>query len=507
MTRAAVYCRISQDKEGRRLGVERQEEDCRALATRNGWDVVDVFTDNDITAAKVKGGKVKVRPEYDRMVAAIKAGKVDAIVAYSQSRLTRTGTIEGFIDLCEAAGIESVAIVTGAAINPGGNLVTARVQAAVDAEYVRKLSEDGKRAKRQILEAGQWLGGRRPYGYQIHKPSPKVPSVLVVDEAEAARVRGWARDVLGGRSLNALADACIAEGVPTSTGRGTWAPQTIRRILLNRVYLAEPPAQWEAILDVETFTAVGAILGDKKRRPKKIGARYPLVGVLRCYCGERMVSRPTNKHGASIRRYGCRAHGTVSAEQAEEDVFNTVARLADLPRVGQIIRDAEGHEDEEAQALRVANAEDSAAIADLLGAVGNGVTMAQVRPQVAALNARIAEREAQLVERAGRSALDRFAGRVVSQWDTLDVEDQRAILLSLVRNVVVGPKVNGYGWHSERLQPVWRFSALAAIKWPEPTAADEAEQQRLSDEYREEEDLAQLRADNAEADAETRAAG
>ena len=38
--RAAIYCRISQDRGGAGLGVTRQEEDCRALSARKGWDVV-----------------------------------------------------------------------------------------------------------------------------------------------------------------------------------------------------------------------------------------------------------------------------------------------------------------------------------------------------------------------------------------------------------------------------------------------------------------------------------
>jgi DNA invertase Pin-like site-specific DNA recombinase len=37
---AAIYCRISRDREGAGLGVQRQEEDCRQLAASLGWTVV-----------------------------------------------------------------------------------------------------------------------------------------------------------------------------------------------------------------------------------------------------------------------------------------------------------------------------------------------------------------------------------------------------------------------------------------------------------------------------------
>jgi len=511
-----VYCRISQDPGDGRVGVERQRKDGLADAEREGWTLVsdisgDTFTDNDISGDQ---GYTK-RAAFARMMAAVKAGRVDVVIAYSQARLVRD--VRMFLDTLDVFSAHAVTFrnLTGQDVVPGESRTMPTIQAAMDEEYKRKIAEDVRRAKREIAENGQWLGGRRPYGYTVHKPSPKTPSVLIKDKTEADRIVSWAKDFLGGRSLNSIADELTAEGVPTSMG-GRWTAQTLRQILTNRVYLADAPAQWEDILDAETFNAVGAILADPNRRPKKIGARYPLVGVLYCgalqldgtACGARMKSRPTNKGGRSIRRYGCREHGTINADQAEAQVFDTVARKADLPRVGEIIRDAEGHEDEEAQALRVANAVDAGKLASLADLVADGtLTPDAVRKAAAPLKNAIASREAQLAERAGRSALDRFAGRVVADWAKLDVEDQRAVLLSLVRRVVVGPKVAGHGWHPERLTPVWRFSALAAIKWPEPTEADEAEQERLSDEYRDGEDLAQLRADNAEADAETSAAG
>ncbi len=39
MSGAAIYCRISKDRTGAGLGVERQEEDCGALAASLGLDV------------------------------------------------------------------------------------------------------------------------------------------------------------------------------------------------------------------------------------------------------------------------------------------------------------------------------------------------------------------------------------------------------------------------------------------------------------------------------------
>ena len=46
----AIYVRISEDRAGAGLGVARQEQDCRELAARRGWDVHDVYVDNDTEA-------------------------------------------------------------------------------------------------------------------------------------------------------------------------------------------------------------------------------------------------------------------------------------------------------------------------------------------------------------------------------------------------------------------------------------------------------------------------
>jgi hypothetical protein len=83
-TVAGVYARISSDPDETRLGVGRQEKDCRELAQRKGWEVVDTFIDNDLSAATSKP-----RPEYQRLLTAIEAGDIDAVIVWDLDRLHR----------------------------------------------------------------------------------------------------------------------------------------------------------------------------------------------------------------------------------------------------------------------------------------------------------------------------------------------------------------------------------------------------------------------------------
>lgn len=76
----ALYCRISRDDLGDGLGVDRQEQDCRALAARRGWSQLETYVDNDISAFSGRP-----RPEYQRLLSAVRSGHVTAVLAWLQS--------------------------------------------------------------------------------------------------------------------------------------------------------------------------------------------------------------------------------------------------------------------------------------------------------------------------------------------------------------------------------------------------------------------------------------
>ena len=99
--RAAIYSRISRDRVGAGLGVERQEADCRALAAQHGWTVATVFQDNDLSAYSGKP-----RPGYRRLLDQVRAGHIDVILAWHTDRLHRSMTeLEEYITACETHAV------------------------------------------------------------------------------------------------------------------------------------------------------------------------------------------------------------------------------------------------------------------------------------------------------------------------------------------------------------------------------------------------------------------
>src|SRR5487761_79666 len=105
---AGIYCRISEDREGAGLGVQRQREDCETIAQTRGWDVAHVYVDNDISAYSGKP-----RPEYRKLMEDIESGFLQAVVVWHLDRLHRQPKeLEAFIDLVERKQV-SLASVSG----------------------------------------------------------------------------------------------------------------------------------------------------------------------------------------------------------------------------------------------------------------------------------------------------------------------------------------------------------------------------------------------------------
>lgn len=107
--RAAVYCRLSIDRTGEGLAVDRQQQDCEKLAADHGWDIVQIFIDNSISAFSGKH-----RPGYEDLMAAVEHGDVDVVIAWSHDRLNRRPTeLERYVVACEKAGVNTYTVKAG----------------------------------------------------------------------------------------------------------------------------------------------------------------------------------------------------------------------------------------------------------------------------------------------------------------------------------------------------------------------------------------------------------
>jgi site-specific DNA recombinase len=303
----ALYLRISEDRRDG-AGVERQEKECRALAERLGWPVVEVFEDNDISASSFSR---KRRSDYERLVAAIKSGRVGAVICWHSDRMFRQPSEqETYIALCQKRGVRNAAVRIGDIDydTPIGRF-NARMHTNMAAYESEHKADRIRSAHRQIAENGGWHGGIRCFGYE--------PDGMTVREPEAGEIRRVADGVLAGQSLRFLAKELNGRGVTTVTGNGPWTSSHLRKMLLRprlaglRMHGADMhQSAWPAILPRKTWEAVKAVLSDPGRNTNGTGVRGPIPtalgsGIYVCgVCGQPRMRRAVAKGGKRVYRCG-----------------------------------------------------------------------------------------------------------------------------------------------------------------------------------------------------------
>jgi site-specific DNA recombinase len=329
-TRAAIYARISDDKEGEGLGVERQIRDCLDLCERYDWTVTETYRDDSKSAYTGKA-----RPEYERMLTDARAGRIDAIVCWSVDRLTRhPRELEEIIDLHTSHGVALAAVGVGLVNldDPDGRM-TARLTGVIARGEVEKMSRRIRREVQQRAERGL-PHGQRAYGYK------RVEGRDVLDEAKAAVIREIAQRLLSGESVKAVTQSLNDQGTPppyADRPRKDGRPRQWSRVTVRAVVLRERNAglrrhqgkiigraAWEPIFDEETFYRLRALLGDPTRKVTTGSAfRYLLSGIAKCgKCGRPVRVLITKRgRGTNIKRraYVCgHCHG-ISRDQEQVD--------------------------------------------------------------------------------------------------------------------------------------------------------------------------------------------
>ena len=80
--RVALYARYSSDNQ-RDASIEDQFRICRALAEKNGWQIVACYSDRAIS------GTTLLRPGIQDLMAQARAGQFDIVLAEGLDRLSR----------------------------------------------------------------------------------------------------------------------------------------------------------------------------------------------------------------------------------------------------------------------------------------------------------------------------------------------------------------------------------------------------------------------------------
>lgn len=83
MTRVALYARYSSDNQ-REASIADQFRLCEEHAAREGWRIVERYSD-----AAISGSSVILRPEIQKLLADAQSGQFDIVLAEALDRLSR----------------------------------------------------------------------------------------------------------------------------------------------------------------------------------------------------------------------------------------------------------------------------------------------------------------------------------------------------------------------------------------------------------------------------------
>lgn len=351
---AFIYCRISDDKSGEGLGVQRQEADCRELAEAKGYTVVRVFTDNDISAYSGKA-----RPQYAAMMKRIAAGEVDAVLCWQFDRITRRPVeLEAYMDACHAGKAITHTVKMGEIdlSTDSGQMIARMLGAAARYESDIKATRI-RRAAEQATRAGKWTGGTRPFGWTITDAVPELHPV----ESEA--LADACTRVLRGDSLGSIIRDMNDRGLETTMGN-KWGYSQLAQVLERPRNAGLAALRGEivgkslfpAIVTENVWRGVCAVLADpSRRRSQSNKAVHLLAGIAQCHCGAvvRSASMTTRK-GDMHKIYRCveRRPGHVSKRiEFVDKVVNNI--IVAVRAAHEAAKSSAGGPDPEAERLQL----------------------------------------------------------------------------------------------------------------------------------------------------------
>ena len=477
--RVAVYVRVSTDIQASKEegSLETQEARLRAHFISRGVEPGSIV----VYREEGKSGKSLDRPEVQRLLTDVRAGRVQTVAVTRFDRISRS--LRDFLDLTAEFDELDVKIIslkeqfdTSTPIGRA-SLKILLVFAELERETTSERTRDSIRARAQ---RGLWNGGPPPLGLS----SDGHGHLMVVPEEAALVIIIYEKFVELGSTVKLekwLNEQGYRQKVYESRRRGKrggkpFSKATLLRLLRNPAFVGRVihrgttyEGQHDAIIKEELFHEAQEILdrngaNQRKTKPKRGLDDYLLTGRLRCACGSSL----TTSRGKGYRYYRCskdnreaahkRPVKTVRAERVEEAVLNVIRRAS---REREIIDEAvaEGNEllQQEVSPIRL-RLQQMKKDLRRVDADGEALYQRVKRDELDDLPwarrelRELAERQRQLeaaVERTGQevevqesmeldaAVLSEAVQGVDSAWDDLTAPERKDLLRLLVREVRV----------------------------------------------------------------------
>ena len=237
--KTVIYARYSSQLQNSR-SIEDQVAVCRERASREGWSIVDIFTDYAISGAAGIGEDQ--RPGLAAMLTRVRKGGVDQVLAESTDRLARhQGDSHTIREQLAFHNTRFFTLTDGLVTEINGT-----IKGLMDAQFRRELGAKISRGQRGSVAAGRSPVGIA-YGYRtanrMDESGRPIRGLREIEDAQAETVRRIFEEFASGRSARDIAAGLNADGVPGPRG-SHWRASTINGdgargngILRNELYI------------------------------------------------------------------------------------------------------------------------------------------------------------------------------------------------------------------------------------------------------------------------------
>ena len=233
--KVALYARYSDDNQ-RDASIADQFRVCRLYAEKQGWQVVEQYSDHAISGASLLRGGVQA------LIADALRGRFQIVLSEAMDRLSRDQEdIAGFYKRMTFADVKMITLSEGE-VTP----LHVGLKGTMNALFLKDLADKTRRGQRGRVELGK-SGGGNTYGYDVVKQfdtnGEPVRGDRTINPMEAEVVRRIFRDYSAGKSPKRIATELNREGI-RAPGGGDWGFSTINGnakrgngVLNNEMYI------------------------------------------------------------------------------------------------------------------------------------------------------------------------------------------------------------------------------------------------------------------------------
>lgn len=335
MKKAIGYIRIS-TKDQSNFSLDGQEKYIRDFASRNGYDIINVFCDDGQSAKNFD------RPDWKKLQSFCKENHrdVDALIVAKYDRFSRNlkDALSMIEMLEEKFNIRILSAMEPIMLNPTSPyffqfrtqmLMGAQVEWLVIKDRTKFGMHNGAKAGRYFTTA--------PFGYTNKRDEHNKP-MIVIDEARAPVIRRMFTMLLQGASLKEIGLEALRAGYKN---RGHSA---VKDTLQNPVYAGmikvpsygDDPGGWlakgihQAIIDSATWYRAQDVLNPRTVTRTVMNEEVPLRSVLKCFCGRCMTAGNSKGKNRYYWYYRCDNHTGINlnADKLHQQLENVVGELS-----------------------------------------------------------------------------------------------------------------------------------------------------------------------------------